>query len=181
MKLQVRTLSPWPLRIEWVYLEDPNCMCIYDNQSTHENVDRLIQHDRCLMGSDAWLYPSTHQGTVHPRNFAAFTGFLTRYVRNGPISMESGLQRITSRAADSFCLDAGHIAEGHRADLALFDLDNLLERANFKNPCQLSHGIDGVWIGGTSIFKNHSRPIGSAENRVKKCGRRRIPTKESAV
>ena len=27
----------------------------------------------------------------------------------------------------------------------------------------------------------HSRPIGSAENRVKKCGRRRIPTKESAV
>jgi hypothetical protein len=27
----------------------------------------------------------------------------------------------------------------------------------------------------------HSRPIGSAENRVKKGGRRRIPTKESAV
>jgi dipeptidyl aminopeptidase/acylaminoacyl peptidase len=31
------------------------------------------------------------------------------------------------------------------------------------------------------LNKIHSRPIGSAENRVKKCGRRRIPTKESAV
>ena len=142
--------------IQDVYFDDPNCVCIFDNTSTQESVHRLIQHDRCLLGSDAWLYATHYNGACHPRNFGAFTGFLTRLVRNGPIDLVSGLRRITSRAADYFGLDAGHLAVGRRADIALFSLDNLRENATFTEPCQLSTGMDGVWIAGQRVFGDDS-------------------------
>ncbi len=142
--------------IQDVYFTDPNCVCIFDNTSTQESVNRLIQHDRCLLGSDSWLYTTNFNGACHPRNFGAFTGFLTRLVRNGPIDLVSGLRRITSRAADYFGLDAGHLEVGRRADFALFLLDNLQENATLKEPCKLSTGMDGVWIAGQRVFGDDS-------------------------
>ncbi|ANO50475.1 N-acyl-D-amino-acid deacylase family protein [Woeseia oceani] len=142
--------------IQQVYLADPNCVCIFDNTSTQESVGRLIQHDRCLLGSDAWLYATNFRGACHPRNFGAFTGFLTRFVRNGPIDLVAGLRRITSSAADYFGLDAGHLAVGRRADIALFAMENLRENATFSEPCQLSTGMDGVWIAGQRVFGDNA-------------------------
>ena len=140
------------LAIQSVYLEDPDCVCIFNNNSSQKAVDRLFQHDRCLIGSDAWLYPTVSDEPSHPRNFGAFTRFLTRYVRAGRIDLTQGLRRITSGAADFFGLDAGRIALGKRADLALFSLEELQERADFKNPCQISRGMEGVWIAGHLAF-----------------------------
>lgn len=140
------------LTIQKIYFEDSDCVCIFNNNSRQEAVDRLIKHDRCLIGSDAWLYSTFANEPVHPRNYGAFTGFLTRYVRTGKIELAQGLRRITSGAADYFGIDAGRIGLGKRADLALFSLDSLRERADFKNPCLISDGMDAVWIGGRLVF-----------------------------
>ena len=151
--------------IQTIYFEDPECVCIFNNNSKQESVDRLIKHERCLIGSDAWLYPTISDEPVHPRNFGAFTGFLTRYVRTGHIDLCTGLKRITSDAADYFGLDAGRILLGKRADLSLFSIDDLKEHSDFKNPCLVSSGMEGVWIAGTLVFQqsniNNSERVGS--------------------
>ena len=140
--------------VQHIYFADPNCICIFDNTSTDRCISRLIRHDRCLIGSDAWLYPANYTGSCHPRNFGAFTGFLTRYVRDGPIELSSGLRRITTGAADYFGLNAGRIAPGRRADITLFALSQLQERADFENPWRLSSGMERVWIAGQPVFEN---------------------------
>lgn len=137
-----------------VYLEDPNCICIYAHQSSDWVVDDLIQLDDCMLGSDGWLYSSHYDGVCHPRSYAAFTGFLSRYVRTGIIPLEKGLRRLTSQAAKFFKLDnMGKISEGKPANLNLFDMDDLVERADFKNSTLISHGMNYVFINGEPVIK----------------------------
>jgi N-acyl-D-aspartate/D-glutamate deacylase len=153
-----------------IYLEDPNCLCIYDHQSTPEAVAEIITHPKCMLGSDGYLFSTGFDGTCHPRSFAAMTGFLVRYVRSGKVSLEDGLAKMTSRTADYFKLkDRGEIKVGKRANLVLFTLDELEERADFVDPTQSAAGMHEVLLAGETIW---------SQNRVnaqKRLGNRTCP------
>ena len=48
----------------------------------------------------------------------------------------------------------GLIAQGHYADLVLFDPNTVIDRATTKDPRALSEGIDTVWVSGEIVFQN---------------------------
>jgi N-acyl-D-amino-acid deacylase len=48
----------------------------------------------------------------------------------------------------------GLIAQGHYADLVLFDPKTIIDRSTTKDPRAQSEGIDTVWVSGEIVFQN---------------------------
>lgn len=142
--------------VQEIYLQDRECICLFNNTTAPETLDQLIRHPRCMLGSDGWLHDTTFEGACHPRAYAAFTRFLCRYVRDGHVPIEAGLKKITSQPADFFGLEAGHIEVGARADVVLFSLAELKENADFSVPNKLSGGLSGLWLSGKPVVLDGS-------------------------
>ena len=92
----------------------------------------------------------------HPRGFGAFPRVLGRYVREQKITtLTDAIRRMTSLSAANVGLkQRGLIAQGHYADLVLFDPNTVIDRATTKDPRALSEGIDTVWVSGEIVFQN---------------------------
>jgi N-acyl-D-aspartate/D-glutamate deacylase len=101
------------------------------------------------VGSDGYLFSSSFRGTCHPRSFGAITRFLVRYVKSGKLSLEEGLAKLTRLPARFFQLrDRGEIRPGLRANLCLFRLDELQDRADFARPWETSAGVSVLIVRG---------------------------------
>jgi N-acyl-D-aspartate/D-glutamate deacylase len=95
------------------------------------------------------------EGRPHPRNNAAFTRKLTHYVRErGALSLEEAIRSMTSLPAAVFGLEGrGLIHPGAAADLVIFDLAALRERATFEDPHQMSEGMWMVLVNGAPAIR----------------------------
>ena len=72
---------------------------------------------------------------VHPRNYGTFPRVLGPYVREGILSLEAAIRKMTSLPADVFGLGGrGRIEAGAVADLVLFDPERVGDRADFGAP-----------------------------------------------
>lgn len=94
-------------------------------------------------------------GPVHARFYGTFPRKIARYVRQlGTISLEHAVRSQTSLPAQIMGLhDRGTIREGARADLVVFDLDTLQDRATFVDPHQHAAGIEHVLVNGTFVVR----------------------------
>jgi hypothetical protein len=144
---------PAGLAAQEVLFEDPDCLCLYDRESTPQAVDWILSHPKCLIGSDGYLFPAQYHGPCHPRSFGAFTGFLVRYVRARRIDAQEGLSKLTRKTADFFDLrDRGEIGVGRKANLALFSFEDLREEASLAHPSQPSLGMHEVILAGRTVW-----------------------------
>ena len=92
----------------------------------------------------------------HPRGFGAFPRVLGRYVRDQKTTtLPDAVRRMTSlSAANVGVKQRGLIAQGHYADLVLFDPNTVIDRATTTDPRALSEGIHTVWVNGDVVFQN---------------------------
>lgn len=92
----------------------------------------------------------------HPRGFGAFPRVLGRYVRDQKTTtLPDAVRRMTSlSAANVGVKQRGLIAQGHYADLVLFDPNTVIDRATTTDPRALSEGIHTVWVNGEVVFQN---------------------------
>lgn len=92
--------------------------------------------------------------TGHPRGHGAFPRVLARYVREKKVlSLEKAIEAMTSRAAAHLGIqDRGRIVTGAKADLVLFDADNIQDNAGIRDGQVLSSGIVKVWVNGALVF-----------------------------
>lgn len=121
---------------------------------SEEDVAALMRKPWMMTGSDGGM-ALPGEGRPHPRNNAAFTRKLTRYVRDrGVIALEDAIRSMTSLPAAVFGFDGrGTLREGAVADVAVFDLDALRERATFDDPHQLSEGMWLVLVNGEPVIE----------------------------
>tara|TARA_Y100000782_G_C10188796_1_gene268903 strand:+ start:6432 stop:8174 length:1743 start_codon:yes stop_codon:yes gene_type:complete len=84
---------------------------------------------------------------------------------NPHMSYEKTIWRLTKEIADFFNLDAGHIAEGKRADITIIDFDNLNDNVHEYHTAEFLHGCDRlvnrnddavslVMVGGKIAWQN---------------------------
>ncbi len=87
---------------------------------------------------------------AHPRHFGAFTRKIARYVKElQAISLPFAVRSMTWLPARIIGLqDRGLLREGYKADLVIFDLDRLQDRATVLEPDLFSEGIDYVMVNG---------------------------------
>ncbi len=120
-----------------------------------EDVDRIMQHPAAAIGSDGAV-SVFGVGAPHPRQYGAFARVLGHYVRErGLISLEEAVRKMSSMSAQRLGIrDRGLLVEGYFADVAIFDADEIKDRATFEDPHQYAIGMKHVLVNGELVVEN---------------------------
>jgi len=121
------------------------------------DVQKIIRHPSVLVGSDGTSlapYGVTGQGKPHPRFYGTFPRLLGHYVRElGLISLPQAIYKMTGGSAAALGLvDRGLLREGYRADITIFDPEQVADRATFDDPHQYAAGIATVIVNGVLVI-----------------------------
>lgn len=130
---------------------------LQDGNASVMNLDLYdLQNIRTLSTKD-WMMTSTDGRTpppgvaiTHPRAFGAFPRKLRLLaIDDSVITLPFAIRGMTSLAATFLGLpDRGLIRQGFAADLVVFDLARLRDRATYEAPHQLSEGMVHVLVNG---------------------------------
>lgn len=131
-----------------------------------ENIRILLRHPATMICSDGQVMaPYGFLGETDayfPCAYGEFPGVLERYVRDEPVlTLEEAIRKMTSLPARRIGLwDRGVIQPGAWADIVVFDLERIKDRATnlyphtypFENyPHQYPEGIDYVFVNGVLV------------------------------
>ncbi len=124
----------------------------------------MDDEDMEIIASQPWVATSTDGGialpsdgpTTHARFYGTFTRKIRHYaVDRGAISLEHAIRSSTSLPARIMGLeDRGQIREGMAADLVVFDLATIRDKATFFDPHQHSEGIAHVFVNGVARVRD---------------------------
>ncbi len=90
----------------------------------------------------------------HPRAYGTFPRVLRKYVREERrLRLEEAIRKFTSLPASRLRFnDRGVIKEGLWADIVVFDPDTITDRSTFRDPNQLSVGMQWVLVNGVPVI-----------------------------
>ncbi|MCD4836681.1 D-aminoacylase [Phocea massiliensis] len=119
-----------------------------------EDVFAIAKDENTVVGTDGLTRKPGEKG--HPRAYGSFPRAICYYVKeNGIFTLEECIHRMTGLPAERLMLPGkGRIAEGYDADLVLFDLERLRDRATYTDPCALTEGLDLVMVAGEPVWKD---------------------------
>jgi N-acyl-D-amino-acid deacylase len=125
-------------------------------------VQTILQHQRVMIGSDAGAtapYGVLGQSHPHPRAYGTFPRILGTYVRErGVISLEEAIFRMTGLTAWRLGLsDRGLVRPGYKADLVMFDAQQIADQATYDEPHVYPMGIRWVLVNGQVILRDGER------------------------
>jgi len=129
--------------------EEKNDVGMIDFVIDENSIKQIISHSAGTIGSDGLL-----GGEPHPRAYGTFPRILGKYVREERVTtLEEMIRRMTSQPARIINMqNRGIIREGLKADIVIFDPDNIKDLATFENPRQYNEGIKNVIVNGNIII-----------------------------
>ena len=106
-------------------------------------------------------------GPIHPRGYGTYPRVLGQYVREQKrLRLEEAIHKMSGAVAQRLSLaDRGVLMRGMRADIAMFDEDEIGDRATFEAPHQLSVGVQDVWVNGVRVVR-HGGHTGATPGQV---------------
>lgn len=115
------------------------------------DVDLALSHPNVFLASDGLI----SRGQGHPRAAGTFPRFIANYVRGGRIGLHAAIEKMTAGPAEKLGLKSkGRLSRGADADITIFDLEAIEDRATFTRPLLAPKGIDYVIIGGEIALKD---------------------------
>lgn len=146
-------------------------MAIYHMMS-EDDVQWALQRPWTSIGSDAGaaLTPGVVDGLglPHPRSYGTFPRILARYVKDtGTLSLEEAIRKMTSWPATRMGLERrGVIREGAWADITIFDLEHIDDRATYEEPVLFPEGIEYVLVNGVVVIEDGGAHTGARPGHV---------------
>lgn len=138
------------------------CICVYHAMSMVD-VDLIMQHPTTMIASDGGVM-APGELRPHPRNYGTNAKVLGEYVRErGVLTMQSAINKMTRMPADRINVaDRGRLEVGAKADVAVFDADEVIDKSTFEDPHHYSEGMHHVFVNGNAALLNQemtgSRP-----------------------
>ena len=122
------------------------------------DVTQAISNDFCVIGSDSAVRDPEGEYQPHSRGSGTFPRIFKLYVREtGRLSLSQAVRKASGLAAEIFGLDnRGHINEGEWADVVMFDLSTIEDRADYDQPFAQPIGIDYVIVNGVIVIEDGS-------------------------
>lgn len=136
-----------------------------------DDVETLMAQPWTMTSSDGDLVPWM-EGVPHPRSYGAFPRKIRLYVKEkGVVTLEHAIRSMTSLPATVFDLeDRGVLREGAAADIAVFDLEGIVDSAEYTAPHQLAEGMVHVLVNGAAAIRD-GEFVGARAGRVLQKGR----------
>jgi len=121
-----------------------------------EDVRRVMRSPNMMVGSDGRAVSPRGilgSGKPHPRYYGTFPRVIGHYVREGVLSLQEAVRKMTSMPTQRLGLrDRGLLREGFKADIVLFDPDGVRDEATFTDPHKFASGIPYVIVNGTIVI-----------------------------
>ncbi len=120
-----------------------------------EDIERLMQQSWTMTASDGAL-SSPGQGVPHPRGNGAFSRKLRKYVVEDKIvDLSAAVRSMTTLPATVYRVpDRGWLRPGAHADIVVFDLSRVRDRATYEEPHQLAEGMVHVLVNGRLAIRD---------------------------
>ena len=114
-----------------------------------QDVETYMRQEYTATSTDAGVSLVTRPGQ-HPRYYGSYARKIAHYVRDrGVISLPFAIRSSTGLPAQIIGLqDRGLLRPGYRADLVIFDYDQVQDHATILEPDRYSDGIDYVFVNG---------------------------------
>jgi len=140
-------------------VENGGASCIFHCLSM-EDIVRILKHPLSMYASDAGI-SVFGRGKMHPRYYGHFPRILAHHVRDrGDLRIEEAIKKMTSFPASKIGeKNRGILTEGKYADIVIFDLDTIQDKATFDDPHQYPEGIEYVIVNG-QIVVDHDKISG---------------------
>ncbi len=137
------------------YLDRPGGARLRGFSLSEMDIEILAQAPWLITTTDAGISPP-EKPPVHARYYGTYPRKIAHYAKNrGVISVEHAVRSSTSLPAQFMGFkDRGMIKEGYAADIVIFDLEDIKDKATFVNPHQYPDGIEQVLIGGEYMVKD---------------------------
>lgn len=179
-----RGADPFDTFLDLIVEEDDDIIGLFD-YIEEKNIRALLQSPLAMISSDGLVMAppdELHDPAVYwPCSYGEYPGVLERYVRDESVlRLEEAIRKMTSFPAQRFgLLDRGVVRPGLRADLVLFDLERVRDRATnlfphafpFENiPHAAPEGVDWVLVNGVPVIADGVH-TGSLPGRVLRRGR----------
>jgi len=160
-----RGVDPFDVYFDLVVTDGEDAEAIFDYIS-ESNIRILLQHPAVMICSDGQVLAPygflNDPPPYSPCSYGEFPGVLERYVREEPVlSLQEAVRKMTSFPARRFGLrDRGVLRSGAWADIVVFDLERIRDRATnlyphtypFANyPHCYPEGIDYVFVNGVLV------------------------------
>ena len=145
-------------------------MAIYHMMS-EPDVETALRFPWTSIGSDAGAALNAAQGDdlglPHPRAYGNHVRVISRYVKERKVlTLEEAVRKMTSWPATRMRLaNRGSIKEGQWADVTIFDLNTLNDRATYEQPTLYPTGIEYVLVNGAITIERGSH-TGARAGRV---------------
>ena len=138
---------------------------IEDAAKTTAAVFAMSESDIALAAIQPWVsFCNDSEGTApegllgkefpHPRAYGTFPHVLRKYVHEERrMRLEEAIRKFTSLPASRLRLnDRGVLKVGIWADIVVFDPDQIMDKATFSSPKQLSVGMQWVLVNGVPVI-----------------------------
>lgn len=119
---------------------------------------QLISNDELI---EDGVWPLPEGAYSHPRSSACFTKFIKMYVREQKkISLMEAIRKVSLIPAQTLekstpqMASKGRLKVGANADIVVFDLEQLSDRATYVDPTLTSAGMSYVIVNGTPVIDN---------------------------
>lgn len=151
-----------PADIAWDIVIDglPNRAVALFFMMSEEDIATALRFPWTSIGSDASAAELEggidDLGLPHPRSYGTFPRIIAEYVKKQKVlTLPEAIRKMTSwPAARMGLFDRGMIREGLAADLVIFDLDRIADKADWEHPLEFPEGIETVLVNGAVVVKD---------------------------
>ncbi|TLZ56252.1 MAG: D-aminoacylase [Methanobacteriota archaeon] len=174
-----RGIDPWSVYFDLIVEDQNRAVGLFDYMDLEE-IKATLRHPLVMICSDGWVAPKEERTSptapYQPCTFGEFPGILQRFVVEEPVlTLENAVYKMTGMPAARLGLsDRGLVRPGFAADLVVFDLPRVRDRATnlwphtypFENyPHDFPEGIDWVLVNGRLAVED-GLPTGSLTGQV---------------
>ncbi len=126
---------------------------------TEDNVKRIVALPYVSFGSDGASFSDSKvfdEWGTHPRAYGTFARILGKYVREDKVvTLEEAVRRLTLLPATNLNIkNRGKLQTGYFADIAIFDPNEIADKATYEDPKQYAVGMKHVFVNGSQVLNN---------------------------
>jgi N-acyl-D-aspartate/D-glutamate deacylase len=130
-------------------------LAIY-HEMDEQDVINILKYPYSMIETDGDLVNPEKSIFPHPRSYGSFSRVIARYVRElRVLKLEEAIKKMTSMPANQIKqYNRGRIQEGAYADIIVFDIDKIQDKATYTDSKKYSEGIEQMLVNGIFVIKN---------------------------